>query len=138
MALGQTGGYSLWVSNLYASGGYYPSATAESLIVFDGVSAHVPTGYTATAGSLAWNGDPYGTFAYWIIAWDNTTGAFVNSSGPSSADALWQYTLWVDQATWGTANLTVPAGDYWFLLYPMAWDLVWDPAIQAGAFGTVQ
>ena len=72
---------------------------------------------------VSWKSDLYGTWSYWILAYNIDTGQWVETLGPQG-ESLWQYVL---QGGWdfltGSTELTVPAsGQYFFFIAGMAWD----------------
>lgn len=80
---------------------------------------------------LDWRPDIYGTWLYWILAWDVAAGAPAETDEPLGS-STWHYVLYgSDDFDQGASTLTVPApGEYWFFLARTAWD-----AATLGEFG---
>ncbi len=133
--LGNSGAYFIWISNQYADSSWFP---CENPAVFQNLGGmpHTPLDVaTAVDGqdvTLSWKPDMFGTWLYWIIAYDIDNEEWVEIDGPLG-ESVWQYVVYNDaDFNAGSVNLTVPdAGDYWFFIGGMAWD-----AETFGEFGS--
>ncbi len=127
MRLEYAGAYHLWISSQYADGTWLSGGNPATTILQSG-TPHRPLNAKATdrgdkKAQVSWKSDLYGTWSYWILAYNIDTGQWVETLGPQG-ESLWQYVL---QGGWdfltGSTELTVPAsGQYFFFIAGMAWD----------------
>ena len=122
--LGASGAYFVWVGGQYEDGSWYECGNPAVLIASG--KPHTPLEATAAdAGSqnvqLQWKPDIYGTWVYWVIAYDIENGEWAELDGPIGS-SVWQYGL-NGGDNFGAMTVTVPdAGQYWFFMGAMGWD----------------
>ncbi|MCX7015112.1 MAG: multiheme c-type cytochrome [Candidatus Sumerlaeota bacterium] len=127
LPLGRSGAYHVWVGTQYPDSSFFPTNTPFTGIIYSGMP-HEPLNVTAQAlpgvkAQLHWAPDIYGTFAYWVIAYQISSKSFVNTTGPLGS-ALWQGVAYgSSDFTNGTMTLKVPQpGQYVLFIGALAWD----------------
>lgn len=127
MPLGHTGGYYIWIYNYYVNTALYPCNNPWAGIVYSG-TPHTPLSFSAVnAGNLAaraqWKPDAYGTWTYWVIAYNLTAGDWAFTQGPLGL-SQWHYVLYGSQDFFaGSTWLTFPStGEYVVYLAAVGWD----------------
>ncbi|MCX7013354.1 MAG: hypothetical protein NTW86_12500 [Candidatus Sumerlaeota bacterium] len=132
----RTGGYHIWVSNLYGDGAWFPCENPWTGIQYSGFP-HAPLHVEATdLGSLRarlrWRADFYGAWHMQAIAYKGGEG-WVPIEGPDGI-ALWHFFPYPGASfLYGEAEFTMPSpGEYWFYLRGIGWL----PPYPAGPYAT--
>lgn len=139
MTFAGSGGYHVWISNLYDDGHWFPCANPITGILYSGIP-HTPRNVSAANQPgrqvlLSWDPEIYGTWHYQIIAWEASAG-WTTVTGPSGSN-LWQFVFYPSANFMaGQAILTVPAaGNYTFFIRAASWLPPYTPP-ATGAYAT--
>lgn len=134
LGLQWSGGYFLWIGNAYAADRtYFPCMNPDAFIIY-WKEPHVPVDTVAVdlgggVIDVTWRPDIYGTWIYWLVAWDVAQDAPVESLGPvgdATRTVVWHFVGYGDADFMnGHTTLTLPdEGAYWVLMWQVSWDAV--------------